>query len=71
MPTISDPDVVRVGDDFYLVASSFNAALAYRFFIQVIARQGRWIGAKVGIFAVGKGPASEMGYADYDWFRVE
>ena len=22
----SDPDVVRVGDDFYLVASSFNAA---------------------------------------------
>ena len=35
------------------------------------ARQGRWIGAKVGIFAVGKGAASEMGYADYDWFRVE
>ncbi len=35
------------------------------------ARQGRWIGAKVGIFAVGQGAASEMGYADYDWFRVE
>ena len=35
------------------------------------ARQGRWIGAKVGIFAVGKTPASEMGHADYDWFRIE
>jgi beta-xylosidase len=35
------------------------------------ARQGRWIGAKVGIFAVGNGSVSEMGYADFDWFRVE
>ena len=35
------------------------------------ARQGKWIGAKVGIFAIGKGSAPEMGYADYDWFRVE
>ncbi len=35
------------------------------------ARQGRWIGAKVGIFAVGKTPASEMGHTDYDWFRIE
>lgn len=38
---------------------------------QFKARQGKWIGAKVGIFAAGKGAASEMGYADYDWFRVE
>jgi beta-xylosidase len=35
------------------------------------ARPGRWIGAKVGIFAVASGPNPEMGYADYDWFRVE
>ena len=35
------------------------------------ARQGRWIGAKVGIFAIGRDAAAEMGYADYDWFRVE
>jgi beta-xylosidase len=38
---------------------------------QFNARQGRWIGAKVGIFALGKGAAAEMGHADYDWFRVE
>jgi len=47
------------GKTFALIGQPFNA------------RQGRWIGAKVGIFAVGKGAASEMGYADYDWFRVE
>jgi beta-xylosidase len=35
------------------------------------ARQGRWIGAKVGLFAVGTGKAREYGYADFDWFRVE
>lgn len=38
---------------------------------QFHARQGKWIGAKVGIFAAGKEAATEMGYADYDWFRVE
>jgi beta-xylosidase len=35
------------------------------------ARKGRWIGAKVGLFAVRDGATYENGYADYDWFRVE
>jgi beta-xylosidase len=35
------------------------------------ARQGRWIGAKIGIFAVGPRRTGETGYADFDWFRVE
>jgi len=35
------------------------------------AKQGRWIGAKVGIFAVRNGPARETGQADFDWFRFE
>ena len=38
---------------------------------QFRARQGKWIGAKIGIFAHGKAAVSEMGYADYDWFRVD
>lgn len=33
--------------------------------------QGRWIGAKIGLFALGTVPVSEYGYADVDWFRVE
>ncbi len=34
------------------------------------ARPGKWIGAKIGIFAVGAGNVRELGYADFDWFRV-
>lgn len=35
------------------------------------ARAGRWIGAKVGIFALSSTPTNDSGYADYDWFRFE
>lgn len=35
------------------------------------ARPGRWIGAKVGLFAVRTGRTRETGYADFDWFRIE
>lgn len=35
------------------------------------ARQGRWIGAKVGLFAVRTGRTRETGYADFDWVRFE
>lgn len=35
------------------------------------ARQGRWIGAKVGVFASRVGRTREYGYADFDWFRFE
>lgn len=35
------------------------------------ARKGKWIGAKVGLFAIGPGKNGEMGYVDIDWFRVE
>jgi len=36
-----------------------------------VARKGKWIGAKVGLFAVRTGRVRETGYADFDWFRVE
>ena len=35
------------------------------------AKKGKWIGAKVGIYAVRKGKTYESGYADFDWFRIE
>jgi hypothetical protein len=34
------------------------------------ARQGRWMGAKVGLFAVRVGKTREYGYAVFDWFRI-
>lgn len=35
------------------------------------AREGRWVGAKAGLFALAPGGANPSGYADFDWFRVE
>jgi beta-xylosidase len=38
---------------------------------QFTARKGKWIGAKVGLFATRTGRTRETGYADVDWFRIE
>jgi hypothetical protein len=36
------------------------------------AQPGRWVGAKVGLFAQrGSERSRESGYADVDWFRIE
>lgn len=35
------------------------------------AREGGWIGAKVGFFAVREGVINDAGSLDIDWFRVE
>jgi beta-xylosidase len=70
------------GDAFYLrvkvtkdAVCSFSYSSDGRTFAPIgeafNARKGKWIGAKVGIFAVGTSKVREMGYADFDWFRVE
>lgn len=35
------------------------------------AKKGKWIGAKIGMFATRTGKTRETGYADIDWFRIE
>jgi hypothetical protein len=35
------------------------------------AKQGKWVGSTVGLFAVRRGMVREVGYADFDWFRIE
>ena len=35
------------------------------------AREGRWIGAKIGLFCLSQDSEKKPGYADYDWFRFE
>ena len=70
------------GDTFYLrVSVSTDAVSRFSYstdgtkFIPIgepfSARAGRWIGAKIGLFALGTAPVTEYGYADYDWFRME
>ena len=35
------------------------------------AKEGRWIGAKVGIFSTNRKEKESSGFADFDWFLVE
>ena len=37
----------------------------------VMAREGKWIGAKVGVACAGPGPFNDAGTVDIDWFRFE
>ena len=39
--------------------------------IEFAAREGKWIGAKVGLFCTRPGKTNDGGTADIDWFRVE
>lgn len=34
------------------------------------AEAGKWIGAKIGLFATRLTQTNDSGYADYDWFRI-
>jgi hypothetical protein len=36
-----------------------------------VAKPGRWIGAKIGLFALTPRPVIELGNADFDDFRIE
>ena len=38
---------------------------------EFISREGRWIGAKVGLFSTAKEFTNNGGYSDIDWFRIE
>jgi len=79
--TETAPQAVK-GDTFYLrvkvsegAVCQFSYSADGRSYTPVgqpfRARQGRWIGSNVGLFAVRRGTAREVGYADFDWFRVE
>jgi beta-xylosidase len=53
----------------------FSYSLDDQKFIQLgsefTGSKGRWIGAKVGLFAVAAPGATKSGFADFDWFHVE
>ena len=81
-PDTESPEVPVQGDTFYLrarvdekVMVSFSYSLNGREFHSIgtpfQATAGAWIGAKVGIFAIGTTTHGEFGYADYDWIRFE
>lgn len=38
---------------------------------EFVARPGVWMGARVGLFAVGRAGTTRVGHADWNWFHVE
>ncbi|HEX7902357.1 MAG TPA: glycoside hydrolase 43 family protein [Chitinophagaceae bacterium] len=38
---------------------------------KLIARPGRWVGAKMGLFCTRTVKTNDSGFADVDWFRIE
>lgn len=38
---------------------------------KLVARPGRWVGAKVGLFYTRRIKTKDAGFADIDWFRIE
>lgn len=38
---------------------------------EFVAKEGQWVGAKVGVFALAGVAATKPGYVDFDWFRIE
>jgi hypothetical protein len=38
---------------------------------KLVAKPGRWVGAKVGLFCTRTSITNDAGFADVDWFRVE
>jgi beta-xylosidase len=57
------------------VICSFSYSTDGKSFQQIgkefIAREGKWVGAKVGIFSSGNQESTTKDYADFDWFRFE
>lgn len=51
--------VSRDGKKFKAMGADFNAV------------KGRWIGAKIGFFALRDGVINDAGNADIDWFRIQ
>ena len=39
--------------------------------ISFTAKPGKWVGAKLGLFATGTTITNDVGYADVDFFRIE
>ena len=70
------------GDEIYLqVAVTSGGVFEFSFsddgktytsFIEkLVAKPGRWVGAKVGLFCTRTTKTNDSGYVDIDWFRID
>ncbi|HET9503618.1 MAG TPA: glycoside hydrolase 43 family protein [Hymenobacter sp.] len=79
--TASAPVTVPLGQPLYLrVAVRPGARCQFSYSLdgqqftplgaEFPAREGKWVGAKMGVFCLGAGATATAGYADVDWWRV-
>lgn len=52
---------------FYSIDNTSYTSIGENFHV----REGRWIGAKVGLFVISQQETGLKGYSDFDWFRIE
>jgi len=50
---------------------SFNGTDYIKLEDAFIAKPGKWIGAKVGFFALREGVINDAGFVNIDWFRIQ
>jgi hypothetical protein len=80
--TINDIEKLSTTKDIYLrvkiiekALCEFSYSLDGIFFKNIekkfTAKQGKWVGARVGLFSTSNKKINDNGYADVDWFRIE
>lgn len=80
-PTVQDGEKVNSTDIYFRVkvikggicefSYSEDENTFKSFGDKLIAKPGRWVGAKVGIFCTRRAKTNDSGYADIDWLRIE
>jgi beta-xylosidase len=80
--TVTDIEKLNDIKDIYLRVKVFEkAACEFSYSIdgknyktidkKFTAKQGKWVGARVGLFTTSNKKINDNGYADVDWFRIE
>lgn len=80
-PTVQDGKKINSADIYFRVKVSKGATCEFSysedgitytsFGEKLIAKPGRWVGAKAGLFCTRTTKTNDSGFADVDWFRIE
>jgi beta-xylosidase len=80
-PSVQDGEKINKADIYFRVTVRKGAVCVFSYSEdgnnfktigeKLIAKPGRWVGAKAGLFCTRTVKTNDSGYADIDWFRVE
>jgi beta-xylosidase len=79
--TVQDGEKTSSGDIYFRVKITIGAVCEFSYSEdgnnfkklgdKLVAKPGRWVGAKVGLFCTRTVKTNDSGFADVDWFRIE